>query len=392
MNTLPTIEQSFQVSYRYRLLFTRDLFSEGNRLLDSLFLEFGKGRRVKALFVLDEGLLDAFPGLDKRIEDYASSSEGIQFRAALVVPGGEAAKNDPVFVERILKAVEQEHICRHSFVVAVGGGALIDMAGYAATLAHRGVRLIRIPTTVLAQNDAAVGVKNGINYFGKKNFLGTFSLPHAIINDSLFLSTLEDRDWISGMAEAMKVALLKDPDFFGFIERHAGELRQRDPALMNRLIHRCAEIHMEHISKGGDPFEQGSSRPLDFGHWSAHKMEHLTGYSIRHGEAVAVGISLDIRYARLMGWIEQELMERIHGVFGMLGFDLRIPVPPGQMDELLNGLEEFREHLGGDLTLAMIRGIGRPFDIHEVDLLKMKEAIRQQSGVSDSKKSQDAYS
>lgn len=391
MNTLPTISQRFSVEYQYRLLFTQGIFDSDNGLLDSLFLEYGGGEKVKAIFVVDKGVADHHPGLQNQIKAYAGKSKGIELTSIQVLPGGEEAKNDPVHVERVLKEIEARHICRHSFVVAVGGGGLIDMAGYAASLAHRGVRLLRIPTTVLAQNDAAVGVKNGVNYFGKKNFLGTFALPYAIINDSNFLSTLEDRDWISGMAEAMKVALLKDPEFFDFLEANAKTLRKRGSDEMNRLIHRCAEIHMEHISKGGDPFEQGSSRPLDFGHWSAHKMEQLTGYRMRHGEAVARGIALDVRYSCLMGWLDPEWMDRIHRVFTELGFDLTIPQGVSSV-ELLQGLIEFQEHLGGNLTIAMIRKPGEPFDVHEIDHDKMKQAIADQSDVPDTKISQNALS
>ncbi len=390
MNPRPSINQSFSVTYRYSLHSTRDAFAPKNPLLDSLFGEFGRGHRIKALFVIDQGVARCFPDLQEQIGTYCDQSKHIEFRGALVLPGGEAAKNDPVHVEKVLRAIESEHICRHSFVVAIGGGALIDMVGYASALAHRGVRHIRIPTTVLAQNDAAVGVKNGVNYFGKKNFLGTFSIPFAVINDDTFLRTLDDRDWISGMAEAMKVALLKDPVFFDFLDRQAERLRQRDPESMNRLIHRCAEIHMQHIAQGGDPFERGSSRPLDFGHWSAHRLEYLTGYALRHGEAVAMGIALDLRYSCLKGWLNTDLLERIYAVFERLGFDLGIPLEEKRIAELLQGLEEFQEHLGGNLTLAMIREVGDPFDIHEVDLTLMRKAIDAQLRIPGSKISRNA--
>src|SRR5690606_2130347 len=167
-------------------------------------------------------------------------------------------------------AINDNRICRHSFVIAIGGGAVIDMVGYAAAIAHRGVKLIRIPTTVLSQNDSAVGVKNSINIFGKKNFLGTFAPPYAIINDHFFLTTLEQRDWISGIAEAIKVALIKDDVFFADIEKNCEKLRDREMEAMQYLIYRCAEMHMQHIAKGGEPFESGSSRQLEFGHWAAH--------------------------------------------------------------------------------------------------------------------------
>ena len=179
-------------------------------------------------------------------------------------------------MEWILAAIDERAVDRHSYVLALGGGALLDVAGYAAAVAHRGVRVIRLPTTVLAQNDAGVGVKNGLNAYGKKNFLGTFAPPWAVIDDELFLTTLSARDWRAGTSEAVKVALLRDAAFFAELERLAPAVAERDLGAMRALIRRCAELHLAHIAGGGDPFEMGCARPLDFGHWSAHKLERLS--------------------------------------------------------------------------------------------------------------------
>src|SRR5690606_26400596 len=252
---------------------------------------------------------------------------------------------------------------------------VIDMVGYACAIAHRGVKLLRIPTTVLSQNDSAVGVKNSVNYFGKKNFLGTFALPYAIINDTVFLETLEQRDWISGISEAIKVALIKDASFYYDIEKSASKLKSRDMQSMQYLIYKCALLHMEHISKGGDPFESGSSRPLDFGHWAAHKMEHMTNYAVRHGEAVALGMAIDVTYAKLIGLINNETLQSVLNVLKEVGFNLKLPIPKERIEELLKGIEEFREHLGGKLTITLISEIGKKHDVHEIDNQKMKEAI-----------------
>lgn len=273
-------------------------------------------------------------------------------------------------------AINDQAICRHSFVVVIGGGAVIDMVGYAAAIGHRGVKLIRIPTTVLSQNDSAVGVKNSVNAFGKKNFVGTFAPPYAIINDTEFLKTLEQRDWIAGIAEALKVALIKDAVFFDYIESNAQKLRDRDMEVMKYTIYRCAAMHMHHIAKGGDPFESGSSRPLDFGHWAAHKLEYMTNYSVRHGEAVAKGIVLDVIYAQLVGLLKEDDMNRIIRVFQLIGFDLGFPITTDdQVGELLKGIQEFREHLGGELTITLISGIGKKHDVHQINNDIMKKAL-----------------
>ena len=359
------------------MYFTEHIFHNNNPTFTDL-LSDEKGRRpIKLLFVVDQGVLNRHRQLRKEIKAYCDqNSDLFNLTEILVLPGGESVKNDQEFVDQIIEAIDSNKICRHSYVVAVGGGALIDLAGYAASIAHRGVRLIRIPTTVLSQNDAAVGVKNGVNILGKKNFIGSFDAPYAVINDSHFLTTLDQRDWIAGIAEAVKVALIKDRDFYEFIKSHSLALKARDMKAMQILIHRCAELHMQHIADGGDPFERGSSRPLDFGHWSAHKLEKMTDYDLRHGEAVAKGMALDLTYATEIGLISMDLADEIIQVLKEVGFDLLIPVKSAaDKRELFNGIEEFREHLGGELTITLIEDIGRKKDVHEIDLAKMEKSV-----------------
>jgi 3-dehydroquinate synthase len=358
------------------LHFTQHLFGSGNTLFNDIFEAYAKEGGVKILFVIDEGVVTSHPNLLDEIKEYCKKHAAqIQYRDTLVISGGEQAKHSVASLDQVLQGINEAKICRHSFVVVIGGGAIIDMVGYATAIAHRGVKLLRIPTTVLSQNDSAVGVKNSINHFGKKNFLGTFSPPYAIINDSDFLKTLEKRDWISGIAEAIKVALIKDRSFYREIEGAAEMLRTRDMASMEYLIYKCAELHMEHIAQGGDPFEAGSSRPLDFGHWAAHKLEHMTQYRIRHGEAVAIGMAIDLTYAKLIGLISGETLTSILDVLEEIGFDIRLPIEANQIDELLKGIEEFREHLGGELTITLISEIGKKHDVHQIDEHLMKEAI-----------------
>ncbi|RKN81783.1 3-dehydroquinate synthase [Ulvibacterium marinum] len=373
-----TIEQSFAVQYAYKLHFTQKLFDVHNTLFKDVFDGYKKNGRVKAFFVIDKGVHEHHPGLDREIKDYCVQySANVQYTGSLIIKGGEQCKNDYGNVSAILEKINTNSICRHSFVVAIGGGAIIDMVGYAAAIAHRGVKLIRVPTTVLSQNDSAVGVKNSINSFDKKNFLGTFAPPYAIINDTDFLKTLEQRDWIAGIAEALKVALIKDKKFFNYLEDNAEKLRNRDMTAMQYVIYKCAEMHMHHIAQGGDPFESGSSRPLDFGHWAAHKLEQMSQYTLRHGEAVAKGIALDITYSQLMGLISEDTQKRILNVMQKIGLDLHIPVETEkEIQELLQGIEEFREHLGGELCITLISEIGKKHDVNKIDLDLMQHAIK----------------
>ncbi len=374
------LTQTFSVPFTYQVFFTRGLFRPGSPLLEVVEPATGGGPS-KVLLVIDEGVTDAHADLTGSVTAFFQDHAELMRLCGkpLVIPGGEIAKNDTRYLEMILQAVNDQGIDRHSYLIAIGGGAVLDLAGYAAAIAHRGVRLIRVPTTVLSQNDSGVGVKNGINYFGKKNFLGTFVPPVAVLNDYDFLETLEDRDWRSGIAEAVKVALIKDSAFFAFLEEHAKALAERDPRPMEHLIEACAALHLDHIA-GGDPFESGSSRPLDFGHWAGHKLEQLTRYRLRHGEAVAIGLALDVTYARLKGMIRQSEWERIIRLLQDLGFDLYAP-ELGLRDKgrlvILEGLEEFRQHLGGQLTIMLLDEIGKGREVHEMDKGLIADAVAQ---------------
>ncbi|MDQ3395910.1 MAG: 3-dehydroquinate synthase, partial [Bacteroidota bacterium] len=289
----------------------------------------------------------------------------------IVIQGGEQVKNQPQLLQDLLIAINARGICRHSYIMAIGGGALLDLAGYVASIAHRGIRHIRIPSTVLSQNDSGIGVKNGINAFNKKNFLGAFDPPYAVINDFEFLTTLEDRDWRSGISEAIKVALIKDKPFFEFISKNVELLNARDMKVMKELIYHCADMHLKHIASK-DPFETGSSRPLDFGHWAAHKLEQLTSFELRHGEAVAIGIALDATYSHFSGRLSKNELDLIIDLITNLGFELFVPELlqkrlEDQEYEILKGLSEFREHLGGRLTIMLLNDIGEGVEVHEMD-------------------------
>ncbi|MGM9478888.1 3-dehydroquinate synthase [Pedobacter sp. GSP4] len=371
------LHQSFTVQYNYNVFFTSALFSPQNELLNNFLINLNPAVTVKKiLFVIDEGVASAHQGLIDEIKAYFSKYDKTQLvQEVLIIPGGEQVKNDTRYFDQVLEAINVHGIDRHSFVAAIGGGAVLDMVGYAATVAHRGIKHIRIPSTVLSQNDSGVGVKNGINYFNKKNFLGTFSPPVAVFNDELFLKTLSDRDWRSGIAEAIKVALIKDAEFFEWLEANARALAARNTEAMNYQIWKCAKLHMEHI-RSADPFENGSARPLDFGHWSAHKLEYLTNFEIRHGEAVAMGIALDAVYSNLSGRISTADAQRVIAIIQELGFELTHPllqVKAGN-SPILDGLEEFREHLGGQLTITLLTGIGSGEEVHEIDAEILKQA------------------
>jgi 3-dehydroquinate synthase len=373
--------QRVHLEFEYEVHFTRALFDPGNPVLVSCLSRLEPARRHRVAVFVDEGVAVARPRLAEEIRAYALRHGS---RLELVappetVPGGEAVKNDPALVDRLQRRLLELGMDRHSYVVAIGGGAVLDAIGYVAATVHRGVRHVRVPTTVLAQDDSGVGVKNAVNAFGVKNFLGTFVPPFAVLNDLDFLLALGHRDRIAGMAEAVKVSLIRDASFFAWIEAHLEELVAFEEESASRLVRRCAELHMRHIASGGDPFEMGSARPLDFGHWSAHKLESLSHHDLRHGEAVAIGMALDTRYSVLAGMLQPGAEVRVCKVLEGLGFRLWHDALD-QRDatgerQVVEGLREFREHLGGELTITLLEAIGRGVEVHEMSLEGVGAAI-----------------
>lgn len=386
------IERTVTVHWRHQVHFTEGVFRDENLVLLDVLVAGAGGpltRRAKVLVVVDEALAHADCSLIDRIAGYFTAHSA---SLELVCPpitmiGGEAVKNAYFRVSEIHALIDRYHVDRHNYVIVVGGGALLDMVGLAAATAHRGVRLIRIPTTTLAQDDSGVGVKNGINAFGKKNFVGTFAPPFAVINDFSLLATLSLRDKRAGFVEAVKVACIRDAAFFDWIEQHAADLAAFAPEPTRRLIYRSAELHLNHIATGGDPFEIGSARPLDFGHWAAHKLEQLSEYRLRHGEAVAIGIALDVTYARLRGLLAPAAAARVLSLLETLGFELFASelLHTDENGQLLvvAGLEEFREHLGGELTITLLNDIGHGLEVHEMDsrtVIRAIELLRDEFG------------
>lgn len=364
--------QRIAVPFDYPVYFTRDAFAPGNRDLLDAVTRKEPARCHRLLVVIDDGVAAALATLPDRIAAYvAVHAEHLTLAAPpVVVAGGEAAKNDPAALDRVQRRLHVLGMDRQSIVVIIGGGAVLDMVGYAAATTHRGVRVVRMPTTVLGQNDSGVSVKNGVNAFGAKNFLGTFAPPFAVVNDRDLLATLPRRDVIAGMAEAVKVALVRDAEFFAWNETHAAGLADGDLDLVSAQVERSARLHLTHIATSGDPFELGSARPLDFGHWVAHKLEIMSDHRLRHGEAVAIGMALDTCYAAEVGILDEAHRDRILALLARLGlplWDVALRLcGPDERPRLLDGLAEFREHLGGELTVTLLDAIGHGIEVHEM--------------------------
>lgn len=365
------IEQRFSVSYEFPVCFTRSAFATDNPTLHTVVARAGQGRH-KVFPVIDAQVMQDHPQLLQQLEAYAQqhAAQIELILPPLLVRSGEVCKSEPVEVEQFYRITQERSIDRHSFTLVIGGGSVIDAIGYAAATAHRGIRLIRMPTTVLGQNDAGVGVKNAVNFLGRKNYLGTFVPPFAVINDFEFLRTLPARDQRAGMAEAVKVSLIKDRQFFDWLYQQRASLAAFEDSAVEYMIQRCAELHLHHIASGGDPFERGSARPLDFGHWSAHRLEELSNSELRHGEAVAIGIALDSLYSHALGLIDDALLEKIITTLKTIGFKLYHPVL-AQVD-IHKALQDFREHLGGELCITLLVGEGVAEQFNHIDATVMK--------------------
>ncbi len=376
-----TVSQRFAVPFDYPVHFVHGVFDPRQPLLASTIHRKDGPKPHRVLVYVDSGLAKAWPGLIERIGAYFNEHRGLAVLvdAPILVGGGETAKVGWEPVREVMNALGRYHMCRQSAIIVVGGGSVLDMVGFAVSLVHRGLRLIRVPTTVLSQNDGGVGVKTGMNEHGAKNFVGTFAPPFAVINDATLLTTLPQSHWVGGIAEAFKVAIIRDRRFFDFLCQNANRIRNRDQGLMEELVKRCARLHLRHIRTGGDPFEMGSARPLDFGHWLGHELEVLSGFGVGHGQAVAVGIAADSYYAMRKGYISRKELGRILRGLTAAG----LPVWSRWLDrrdaaggrKVMAGLERFREHLGGALTVTLPKPIGVGCEVHEIAADLMGEGL-----------------
>lgn len=375
------LEKTIRLEHTHRILFTRDVFVARNNTIRDLVTLDHPHKLPRVLVFVDEAVANANRDLLDDIVAYGEAhAEAFTLAdTPVVIPGGESCKNDLRLVECCWDAINEAGLDRHSYVFAIGGGAVLDLVCFAASTAHRGIRHVRFPTTTLSQGDGGVGVKNGVNCFGKKNWVGSFAVPYAVVNDFVFLESLPQRERRNGIIEAIKVSLIRDGLFFEQIEAMADDLAGLKQEALEKVVQRSAELHVEHIATGGDPFELGSARPLDFGHWAAHKLEQISKFAVSHGEAVAIGMAVDLVYSRMQGILDAETCERVLQLIERVGFATYSPhlFENGRSGEpaILEGIEEFREHLGGELTVTLVPKIGEKIEVHEMNRVKILNAL-----------------
>jgi 3-dehydroquinate synthase len=378
--SLPSKNVNFNVPFTIRIRSSQNLFSSDFGILENLF-ERSNETLPKVQAWIDSGVLKFSPEKVESINNLLSNSASIDYRGFHPTPGGEDSKMNNRIIEEMWNSFNIDDLDRRSYILAIGGGATLDSVGYAAALAHRGIRIIRVPATTLSQADSGVGVKNAINHFGKKNWLGSFSVPWGVINDYGILESLSDRDFYCGFSEALKVFLLKSPEKFSWLCAHACDINKRNPGICKEAITQSVLYHLDHITKGGDPFESETARPLDFGHWSAHKLEPLSKYEIRHGEAVAIGVALDCIYSSKVHGLDTDHCYKAVKCLADIGLPTFHPLMKNTQ-EILVGLEEFRQHLGGILTITLIESPGHPINVHSISQNIMRDSINELESLS----------
>mgnify|MGYP000946521952 CR=1 FL=1 len=361
---------SFTVDYQHRIRFTHDVFHiENLTLREVLNVE---QKNTKIIVLAEDAILEVSSNLGAQINNYFQALETFDYKGCYPLNGGEASKQNFDVLKHAWDIIEAQGVDRHSYVVAIGGGAFLDVIGLACATAHRGVRLVRFPTTTLAQDDSGVGVKNAINAFGKKNFLGSFAVPYAVINDFSLLQTLPLAERRHGLIEAIKVALVKDADFFNYMINNAESLAKAQGEVFETVIEQSAILHAKHICEGGDAFEQGNSRPLDYGHWAAHKLEQLSDFELSHAQAVSIGLCLDTLYAVKLGWFDISHFNEIVQLVKLLDLPVWHPAcelldAESEQLAVIAGLNEFREHLGGELNILLLKGVGIVEEVQQMD-------------------------
>lgn len=301
---------------------------------------------------------------------------------ALELPAGESTKAWPQFTRCVEWLLEQK-IERRDVVLALGGGVIGDLVGFAAAVLRRGVRFVQIPTSLLAQVDSSVGGKTGINAPHGKNLIGAFHQPALVLADIDALKTLPKRDFLSGYGEVVKYGLLGDADFFAWLEAHGPKLLEGDEAARIHAVRRSVEMKADIVLR--DETEQGDRALLNLGHTFCHALEAATGYSSRllHGEGVAIGCALAFELSSRLGLCSQEDPSRVRAHLRQMGMKVDLADIEGDLpgaEALLDLMAQDKKVIDGQLRFILARGIGQAFVTSDVPRdqvrLLLEEALR----------------
>jgi 3-dehydroquinate synthase len=295
------------------------------------------------------------------------------FRVARVVlPDGEEYKNLEVW-NRIMDGLLGERFARDCTLIALGGGVVGDMAGFAAACYQRGVAFIQVPTTLLAQVDSSVGGKTGVNHALGKNMIGAFHQPRCVIADTQTLSTLPERELSAGIAEVIKYGLIRDPGFFAWLETNMEALRARAAPALTYAIARSCRNKAEVVA--ADELESGQRALLNLGHTFGHAIENGVGYGAwLHGEAVGAGMCMAADLSARLGWLDRGSVERARALIAAAGLPVEPPadIGPARFRELMAVDKKVQD---GRLRLVLLRAIGEALVTGDFDPAKLEETL-----------------
>jgi 3-dehydroquinate synthase len=309
----------------------------------------GRATTSRRFFLLSVAKVHALYG--RRIE---KALRGLGQVSTYLMPDGERAKNERTLLA-ILRAMASHGLQRDACLVTLGGGVVGDMGGLASALYMRGIDVVHCPTTLLAQVDASVGGKTAIDFEGVKNLVGAFHQPKAVLLDTALLDSLTERQYRSGLAEVVKYGVIRDADFFAWLEDNVDAILRRDPAIVARMVRRSCEIKAEVVS--ADELELGARAHLNFGHTLGHALESAyDDWGLQHGEAVAYGMWAAGLLSWRLRWCRSEVPERIELLLRRLG--LLRPLPPLSESRILRSLLLDKKAKGGEAQFVLTRKMG----------------------------------
>lgn len=339
------------------------VFIGNNILSQSLITSFVKGEQV--LVVTNDVVAPLY------LQDIKSQFKHLQCDE-IILPDGEQYKTLDT-TKRIFDTLISKKHLRSTTLIALGGGVIGDITGFAAACYQRGVNFIQLPTTLLAQVDSSVGGKTGVNHPLAKNMIGAFHQPQAVFIDIATLQTLPDREYCSGLAEVIKAGLIQDSDFFDWLESHLAELLAREPDAVISAIQKSVEIKIKLVV--ADEREANVRALLNLGHTFGHAIEQLTGYSkFLHGEAVSIGMVLAAQYAYDLQWLDKKSIDRIKNILTMAKLPIRLPnsIAVKQMIACMHS-DKKKDIVG--LRLVLLKGIGQAELTQQVDPTLLEKVI-----------------
>lgn len=324
------------------------VISIGTGYLLHLWAELGERFAGRTLFAVTDSAVVRAGHLDMLLG-------GRRAGVYVIDPPGEVCKHIQT-VTAILEEMEKQFLGRDSVVVALGGGTVGDIAGFAAAIFKRGVPVVQIPTTTVSQADSAIGGKTGVDSSLSKNAFGVFWQPSAVYIDTATLATMDDAQYRAGLAESVKHAAIADAAYFAWLEGHADALLGREPAALEHLAMENGRIKASVVME--DPMEKNKRRILNYGHTIGHAVESVSGYSLLHGEAVAIGMAAAGRIEQELGLVKDDRPERIEQLLKRLGLPTRIP-KMYSADQLMDLLKRDKKAVGTRPRFVLLETLGR---------------------------------